>query len=666
MLHLNAVTVAGCFLLLMTLCYLANEALRFVGTRIIPTTVSVNWDVAAVVAYNLPIVIVMASGLLLILPAGLLLVALLALLVFMVVFVQFMRFRRGWVPGATFRGGLGGTMRSWRKHPVSIALAVASFAYFVWVGSVMQWPPVGDVTFLHGPLTTYLVYGGYGGAVAHMGYYYPMGFHVIPAAIVGPLGLYPAEAVFVYGAFIAALIPPMMYTLSRQLGASSLTAVIAFFAAFVVHPSDNLEQWILGPFFNGPYSNLLGLLLMIVVMSVLVGRVTNDISLRSLRVYGESVLLLAVVLFLVYPTFAALVVVHFLALAASELVLHRKSIPRLRRVPGWRAVVMIAAVTVAVALLVVGLALQVPYLSLIWRLYAAPPPDYLAYQVPLAFFINNPTGFLVLLGLPIAAYHLWTRRHLGISSFYFITFGLVILSIDPFFYSLIWPILPSRTLMVLGIVAWPLFLSEVVPFMVWVGRRIQRWRRAPRSSHWPARHGLAASTVVVFVLLLAILANTNPTVDAFNAPTHYGWFSASPTFVNDTNGIEWLAAHARPDELVLSDGSFISRYALSVGLVKLSDMIPWEYNRSLYVPLNLIWEYPYNETYVMQTLKTYNVRFILSTSEWGMFDLLGSGSYVIKPYPPSLYASVFDGYSFLTVGFAAGATRVYVVNQTAL
>ncbi len=663
MLHLDLFTVGLSFLILTLLCLLASESFRRIHGELLPSAETA--DLAVRLVSGLALSIGVLSLLILVVPAGYELLGLAAVVLIVAVARWALRATKGpktpAAPGALFRD----LARAWRRDLAAPLLVLATLGYLTWVVVTMRWPPIGDVIFVHGPVTTYLVNGGYPSAYGHLGYFYPVGFHVFPAALVGPLGLYPAEAVFVLGAFVAALIPPLMYRLARQLGAPALLALLAFTAAFVVHPSDNLEQWILGPLYNGPYSNLLGLLLVSLLMVLLADRFPQGLSGTGLRVYVPAALVYSAVLAFVYPSFAVLVVLDIVFLAVLVLRTHQSSATSALRARVRQHPRTAIGVIVVLGLALLGLALRASYLDLIWQLYATPPPDYVAYRLDPSFLTNNPSGVVALAGIVVALYWVWKRRHVGLAVFYLMTAALLFLSLVPNLYSLIWPILPSRSLMILVIAAWPMVLAQAVPSVLQLRKWVSRALGRDAAALAPRSRGLVIITVILFALVLGVQATADPTVNAFNAPQHYGWYSATPYFEWDVDGISWLAAHAQPQDLVLSDGSFISRYALSVGLVNLSNMIPLEFNQTLFNALNYIWEHPSDTTNVTRILKEYDVRYILSTSDWGTY-VLSVHQYLPKAFTPHAYAAIFDGYPFLGVGFASGDTRVYTVDQSLL
>ena len=115
----------------------------------------------------------------------------------------------------------------------------------------------------------------------------------------------------------------------------------------------------------------------------------------------------------------------------------------------------------------------------------------------------------------------------------------------------------------------------------------------------------------------------------------------------------------------MNDGSYISRFALSLSL---KNMTTWPWAESTFPKrasdLFVIWNEPHNVSYIMHMLKRYNVSYIFSTSER---FLVGQGrSYYSRPYDPKVYAQIFDEYHFLEALYMSGSARIYKVVQTDL
>lgn len=689
---LNPLEVPLIFASLLGLCLLASEAFRPLRSTLFPRDLRESRNLAAHAAYHLPLCIGILAVILAVIPAAYGLATLVGVLALAVLLTEAYRRLRtgtaslGWLPE------LRETWRVWRAHPFPLLLTAVSFLYFGVCVAYMAWPPPGDIMNLHGPVTTYLSVDGYRGVAERVWYFYPFGFHLLPAALVAPFGLYPGEAVFAFGGFVAVLVPLMIFLVTKRLGAPTLLALLAFTAAFVVQPGGNLEEWILGSFFNGTYPEMLGDLIVLLVVLLQVDRLPVWGSPRMIS-YAEATLLYSAILFFIYPTFAALLVLHLFVFS----ILRWTKAPDRPRSETERArhrrhlliivVLVIAAVATAAVLLR-------SYILLAWHLYSAPPTsDALNYRLDLWYFVTNPGGFLVLVSTAIAVQHLRKGRHVGLSSFYVMIAALLAVSLVPPLYLLIWPVLPSRSVILLSMLAWPLFLPQVLPAYVrvrpwlarrkagsawgrltrlgrWVhGRRITRRALDTRLVSWSAPRARKALTPVatVFLVVLAVQVATNVTINPVTSPNYYGWFTETPYFVTDFGGIRWLAAHAGPHALVLTDGSYASRFAVSLAPLNLTNDLPIEnFDLPMYYALNRIWAEPLNKTYMMTVLKQYNVTYIFSSADRDTLDRVGSHRYVLRPWFPAFYTGVFDTYSFLQVRYAAGDTRVYWVDQAAL
>lgn len=179
----------------------------------------------------------------------------------------------------------------------------------------------------------------------------------------------------------------------------------------------------------------------------------------------------------------------------------------------------------------------------------------------------------------------------------------------------------------------------------------------------PDRIRLAKLLLLLFVLLL-----TEPSITQyvnFDVTHRWGWFYYH-TSQDDFAALDWINRNVSPTELILNDGSRISRYQSSLSLKKLVySRLSYQLHPQRAADLSEIWLDPANTTNVANQLARYNVSYLLSTSEWGCSFLANtdSSSYGKKPYSPEVYAEIFDSYPFLTDVFRSGPTRVYKVGD---
>ncbi len=658
MLNLDILHVAAGFLALGTLSYVAGWALSWRGIPVFlenPIHMAVVRMIHGILVF-VPVLLVMFA----ILPppyalpglTGVILVAASLKL------AKHPEGIRGWFRHPVSRV-LKGVFTGVRRHPMAIVLAGLSFAYFSWVLVTNRWPNIGDVLLLHGPVTASLSSGGYPAVAERLWFFYPVGFHTTPASLVPALGIYPAEAVFLFGGFLAALLPLLMYVLARSMGAGPFLSLVAFTAAFVVHPSGHLEKWILGPFFNGPYPNLLGYIVVVLILLHLSRRALESPHNTGFSGYAKPALFYSGILVLIYPSFVVPIILHLLLLGSVSL-LHRRGIwASLFENP--RARMGFIAASLAATLIIITLLYTTELSGLIGRVY---PPAHPAYVLAPEFFFDNITGIVILVGAGISAFAVLNRRAKGVELFYLVLLALMLLSLHDLLYGLIWVMLPSRAIIILGILAWVLLAREIQTLLNKFHGRMRasdgssRFRRAQLAAKW-------GPVTAAILILTAQAVATGPMTPLFTAHRS-GWLSRVPSFSSDFGAAEWFAENADSTDLILSDGSWMSRYAVSLKPLRLTHNLPFEVlERTSWEALNRIWSAPLDEEYIRQALNEYGVQYVLITSEWGAYGRV-ENEYRAKAFQPGEYVEIFSSYSFLKVEYAAENTRIFRVQHDVL
>jgi hypothetical protein len=147
----------------------------------------------------------------------------------------------------------------------------------------------------------------------------------------------------------------------------------------------------------------------------------------------------------------------------------------------------------------------------------------------------------------------------------------------------------------------------------------------------------------------------------------FSWFTQSANFDADFGAAEWLVRNAGPADLILSDGSFAARNVLALRPLSLSGSWFYEYrNPSDFQRLDAVWQNPWDIEYAFGELQSHGARFVLSTSEEGFLRMGTHHEYLPKVYTPSEYASIFQGYPFLSPSYGSGSTRVFRVMPSSL
>ncbi len=556
-----------------------------------------------------------------------------------------------------------------------LLVLVCSFAYFVVVAGLLQWPPPGDISTAHGPMVTLFLADGRI-PLTEQGYVilYPPGLQAL-AASMGPVVLaYGADMIFALGATLAALLAPLIYAITLECTRSCRWAVVVALVPFIPHQFVNLEQWTVGYFFNGPYPNLFGFVILLTLVAVLLfDQRTEDPARHLKRTVLAAVMTLAFLF--IYPSFSILaalltglwMLLHWGPLRAELAVLLRPSRARLVLIGGIAAVASFVVAYVA-ALYAVGQNPAVMTDYLLGRFVvgaggaaAAPSP----YAETPTFFIDHPSGWVSIVAMVVVGLRIW-RRSWDFLDVFYIALGLTLfVSLTGPGFAVTWFILPSRISPLFALLGWPLLIREAL------ARAIPAPGAPELSVTGPARAERVLVRSPVLPVLVAAIVILTPVavqpglVGALVDPvTFYGIFFPRASFQDNFQVLRWIAQNADHTKLMANDGSYLSRYLMAVTVQNMSNT-NWaeaRYPQRGY-DLMRLWLQPRNVSYLSQVIRAYGVRYIFTTSDPDSVYPPVSFEYEAKRYPPALFDTIFDRYSFLVTDYAASGNRVYEVRS---
>lgn len=557
---------------------------------------------------------------------------------------------------------------------VPLLLFVITICYFASVAGYWTVPPVGDIVWGHGPFVSVIEAEGrvYMKSV-WLSTSYPQGFHATVATFNQIFRLYPGQAILVLGLVISALLPLIIYAIVFISTRSILLSLVGYLSTFYVHSSGNLEKFILGPFFNGPYPNLMGYLILFTYIALLCS--VPDLSSRPNRKWFWLMgLLVFGALLITYPSFSLL----FIVIHTIFWIQNRRSQPPQKLLQ--KTLVFFGIIFSLVALCLAFLYAH-SFLQSIMQdaqsLLSQLQENKIYYSISPVSFFDDLSGIMAILAIPFALY-LYRRHQKRIALIYITTLALVALSLIPVLFNyFLFFILPSRTLIIPFALAWPIILIGLNSFI-----------DEPMSQGPSNMLNRACVRVKLFFSKKRKLFNVaSPRYDHIFAvligiiilgPCFYGHLSfryantlawsviKSTDFENDFAALEWLHLNAEPYALILNDGSWTSMYILSMSMKNITF---FPYNEFIYPErakeLWLVWQEPANRIHVAELLRKYNVSYIFSTSENGYFDS-HEKVYKDKPFSPFRYARIFDRYTFLEPVFSLKETRIYKVREDLL
>jgi hypothetical protein len=555
------------------------------------------------------------------------------------------------------------------ENLVPLVLFIITICYFASVASYWTMPPVGDIVVGHGPLVSAIEAEGFI-TIRSIWFssFYPRGFHATVATFNQIFRLYPGQAILVLGLVISALLPLIIYAIVFISTRSILLSLVGYLSTFYVHSSGHMEKFILGPFFNGPYPNLMGYLILFTYTALLCS--VPDLSSKPNRKWFWFIgSLIFGALLITYPSFSLL----FIVIHTIFWIQNRRSQPPQKLLPKTLVFfgIIFSLVALCLAFLYVHSFLQ-SIMQDAQSLLSQLQENKIYYSISPVSFFDDLSGIIVILAIPFALY-LYRRHQKRIALIYITTLALVALSLIPVLFNyFLFFILPSRTLIIPFALAWPIILIGLNSFidepmsqgpsnmlnracvrvkLFFSKKRKLLYVASPRYDH-------------IFAVLIGII---------ILGPCFYGHLSfryantlvwsvtKSANFEDDFAALEWLHLNAEPSALILNDGSWTSMYILSMSMKNITF---FPYNEWAYperaTDLWRVWQEPNDGMKVFELLGKYNVSYVFSTSEKGYFDSRQK-IYKDKPYSCDLYATIFNRYFFLETVFSRGVTRIYKV-----
>ena len=208
------------------------------------------------------------------------------------------------------------------KNPLALGSAVfisvvvlLFFAHLTYVVDFYGFPTVGD-GINHGIVTSLLVYNekitfSWEPLDPNIFMDQPLGFHSIAAYFTTLLGNYPADSIFILAAFLTALIFLAIFSLTYQVTKSFPLSVLGSLFTLWINITGNMETWVMGYFYNGPYPNIAGFVLVITSIILYMISRESEICYHKKMMILQGVIIIT--LMVTYPPFA-LIPISFLVL----------------------------------------------------------------------------------------------------------------------------------------------------------------------------------------------------------------------------------------------------------------------------------------------------------------------------------------------------------------
>jgi hypothetical protein len=582
-----------------------------------------------------------------------------------------------------------------RNKLIPAVIFAVSLVYLTTVIAVFEWPPAGDIVS-HGFYTSLIIYDQRIPMSFHpfvnWSFYYPLGLHLDAAFLSLLLGLYPGEAVLLFGGILMIALTSLIFTFTFILTRSRPLSLLAYVLVFLTYSpgsgGGDLENWVFGYLFNGTYPNIFGLLIVLLSLTVIVLHSKTKDEYLLLRLYP----VLMIVLLLAYPNFIFVSILLFV-LAILQVGMIRAIKDSFRNKKN--------------ALLTIVLATAFSYFVLyvyygIFSVQVSTGGELPAYTIQQSYFLGSLFGYSIILAFVFSfifvvlgfmkkyrqSSRIFKRGELvGLRPLLLTNLVIIIvllLSLNSGYYHLVSYLLPDRLAVVAVILSLVLNIYAFDKVSDFVGERLSRREVTDenegsisgRSQPAPtrrnvlrvtARRDMATKKKIAVILTIVVFFNANGLLlysiaaqASLSLVTGYAVGTRNSYFDDDFNAMEWIYYNANHGELILNDWSWDGLYLTSLAALNVSMQYEFaSFNRTK--DLQSIWMNPQLGSTVQTLLKEYNVSYILVTSEGKYYDFLNDRVYKSKPFTPANYLFLFSNYSFLALVFESGDSAVFRV-----
>lgn len=529
----------------------------------------------------------------------------------------------------------------------AMAAFVSVFLYFNEAAGILKWAMPGDL-IAHGYLTSLIVYDKQVPTtfepISNSSMYYPTGLHVFVANVVELSGIFSAEVLLVIGAISVMLIAMFVFSLTYFLTRSTLLSLLPFLSIFYINQAGDLTSYITGYFYNGPYPNLVGYLLALLMIFLTL------LFKKSSFPWILSFLVSASALLFVYPSFFSIIglicSIPFVYSVISNT--KQKSWSRWEKLSILSAFVILASVFLRDSLPILLNYLPKSTLGSGFGQTAGPLSD-------------EATQFILTFGLIVALYNLAKRemRLLYISLVEIVVVILVFVS-SYFQLSYLTLVEPQRLLPLIWVVSFLIIASFVQTIIQRISlAEINLVKKTGKFT------GMEFQTkAIAIILFIIVLLPSFANAAQFGIANRMGYYGQSSAFEQDYNVSQWICKNIPSGSIILNDeswsGWFLPSYCFQ--------LVIYHYfpHPDKFADANLIWAQEQNATLVKAILLELHIQYIFVTGDsYYLNDWLygGGGSYLQKTYSPLQSIQIFDSYPFLQKLYQYHSSAVYVVKM---
>jgi len=546
---------------------------------------------------------------------------------------------------------------------ISIVFFILVFFHFAFVTGYMGWPPAGDITN-HGLVTSLIQHNEKLGSTLsplwpEASIKTPMGLHLLAANYSSLFGIFPGESFFVMGTSIIILIVctvfSTVYILTRSLAFSS----IAIAATFYIHPSLNLERWIVGYFYNGPYPNMYGYLILIIF--ILFWFILSNNERKGKKFYA---MIFSTILgfLIVYPPFVILPALFIIIELIIKYFNHRnlnENESHLRQSPEHRKKLLKTYHFSWVAILAPVIMFDIVILNQLEEIIQAVKRGNIHYYISFEEYFVDYTYILVMLTLLFSCIFILKRKYLRLSIFYLVFTGILVFSSQEIVFEQIWFLLTGRLFPILHIFSWMMILLYT--------REIIRWKFNSHTSitSYISNRNLSRIIIGTISITLISILFLNPLIShaTLEQAEIFDWFPSSKSFQNDYYLLAWISENIEYKDLMMTDYSFTSKFihSFSIQNVTASIWFTSDFDIERAKEAQLAWANP--QTFP-NFLQKYDIKYVLLNSEWGFKSsllIVDDKKYLAKEISPKKYREILSKFPFLEPVKEIGTSSVYKV-----
>jgi hypothetical protein len=627
---------------------------------------------------------------------------------YIIILIRFLFFGGGERP----IGRLVATVRSQLYPSPIISFIVFSFviSIFAHISGYLKWPVPGDAT-VHGFLTNLLINNHalqttLAPVAPSLLWDSPFGFHVIAANLSLAFDIFPGASIFVFATTIIALILMLVYSVTYILTRSVIFSLLALMSGFYVSSISNLEYWLIGYYYNGPYPSLFGYLILLVYLAVQLTVPFAD-GKRTANYWILSLISL-VGMVIIYPPLVLLPAIHFVAtnifrnryrlrkaifnavdrsrqkrqlhnFATSNLTIGYL-IKKLKRSSTTYALFGVAAVVMVVAAYgfltywnsdIISSSFFWQISDNIFRMISRVDQASSQYGLnPGELFASDLDAPLTFLTMIVAAISIVKGKFAYLGGTYLLFSSLLLLSIWDVTANYFWFILPRRLFVFLIIFNWITILTYARVFSSSLVQRLGTTTFFKnKQSLILGKQSLMSYAIYVLIAVppaVLFLPDVFSNAELEQADKWVGWFSRSKTFGNDYGMIEWISENTDSKDLIMVQNSRTSAFIYSFALKNLTSTIlgipETHYKVQRSFDNQIAWNRP---ELLEQFVNEYDVKYVLlltAPSSWGYSNqavLGGDRLQHSQKYGIQSYDNIFTNMSFLETVKKFGTSTLY-------